>query len=630
MSSTGSLSPYGTAMPPALTSSMTRTSAAASTTDIGSASTTRTAPPASRSRTRSASSTSSRTATATQDATQTQSPSILLPGESRSQTPTPSPTPTPAPFSLSIGTVDGGGGLGDDGVLLLSDSLPPALIRLVLSRCPGVPGQLMPTLACGTVADGVAENEPLLHVAYLPSSTMALPCSIDGGQGITLPMSLQLLPPYATPGFSGVVSCSLTGADGAAMGTVSLGVTVAATLWPTFDDVIIVSESGISRSIGGFGPGNVNSTAALLAAAAESPQRARARALDGSGASGSAVNPMFSSAAVLAAMTRVWGGVEIPPDDVRPFSLTLFGSTPFVLRSRQRAFTSDTRVRVGAVLCNGTVASADGVWLVTTAPDPALLCGTASATAGCAYASLVIQNPPFVDLATGRVLGASLSCPPFCSNAIGGGLFPLAVASGNATTAAFVPANLDASSRAAVAIDFAATGSTGVTAARISAIASSSGMFFSASCSDSGLFTDPSTGACTNSSDPAFSFCAFGSGGACRACPRGAMCPGGNRAWPQRGYWSAAESSATVLSCIQPDALRKCLGWNAALGTAQCGAPYRQGSYLCSGDMGRGLAVASLPIERLLHSLFLSCTTCHAIPLRCTARSLRAGLLFGR
>lgn len=495
--------------------------------------------------------------------------------------------------------MEGGGGLGDDGVLLLSDSLPPALIRLVLSRCPGVPGQLTPTFACGIATDSVSGLAPQLIVAYLPASTMTLLCSSVGsersGQGIPLPTSLQLLPPYATQSFSGVVSCTLTGADGAAMGTASLGVTVSATLWPTFDDVIIVSESGVSRSIGGYGPGNVNSTAALLAAAAESSLGARARALGSSGASVSVVSPMFSSAAVLAAMTQVWGGVEIPADDIRPFSLTLFGSTPFVLRSRQRAFTSGTSVRVGAVLCNGTDASADGVWLVTTAPDPSLLCGTAAATVGCAYASLVIQNPPFINLATGRVLGASLSCPPFCSGAVGGGVFPLAVAIGNATTSAFVPANLDASSRAAVAIDLAATGGAGVTTARISAIASSSGMFFSASCSDSGLFTDPSTGACTNTSDPAFSFCAFGTGGECRACPRGSMCPGGPRAWPQRGYWSAAESSATVLSCIQPDALGKCLGWNAALGAAQCGAPYRQGSYLCSGKLGR--RGGGLPID---------------------------------
>jgi len=37
-----------------------------------------------------------------------------------------------------------------------------------------------------------------------------------------------------------------------------------------------------------------------------------------------------------------------------------------------------------------------------------------------------------------------------------------------------------------------------------------------------------------------------------------------------------------VIPCRLPGALEKCLGWNAAIGAAQCGESYLQGSYLCS------------------------------------------------
>ena len=38
----------------------------------------------------------------------------------------------------------------------------------------------------------------------------------------------------------------------------------------------------------------------------------------------------------------------------------------------------------------------------------------------------------------------------------------------------------------------------------------------------------------------------FGTGDQCNACPAGATCPGGNRVWPQAGYWNAGEESGYV------------------------------------------------------------------------------------
>ena len=46
----------------------------------------------------------------------------------------------------------------------------------------------------------------------------------------------------------------------------------------------------------------------------------------------------------------------------------------------------------------------------------------------------------------------------------------------------------------------------------------------------------------------------YGSGSACRPCPKGAYCPGGLRAWPLPGYWRdpSDESSYVVLACPLP------------------------------------------------------------------------------
>lgn len=68
--------------------------------------------------------------------------------------------------------------------------------------------------------------------------------------------------------------------------------------------------------------------------------------------------------------------------------------------------------------------------------------------------------------------------------------------------------------------------------------------------------------------------CAFGSGDSCRPCPRGAVCPGGSRAWPVPGYWSSAETSLSIAPCSHP-ATERCAGWSQALSTSVCGVGFR-------------------------------------------------------
>jgi hypothetical protein len=65
--------------------------------------------------------------------------------------------------------------------------------------------------------------------------------------------------------------------------------------------------------------------------------------------------------------------------------------------------------------------------------------------------------------------------------------------------------------------------------------------------------------------------CAFGSGDQCRACPRGAMCPGGYFALPLEGYWTADLSKTeAIVKCAEPAEVR-CLGWSDAEGKVLCG-----------------------------------------------------------
>ena len=75
--------------------------------------------------------------------------------------------------------------------------------------------------------------------------------------------------------------------------------------------------------------------------------------------------------------------------------------------------------------------------------------------------------------------------------------------------------------------------------------------------------------------------CAFGAGDRCRACPFGAVCPGGFKAQPLPGYWTEAVDTGVVLRC-QPPAEERCLGWDEGTELAVCGTGFLQGSSGCS------------------------------------------------
>eukprot|EP00163_Fabomonas_tropica_P015400 TRINITY_DN281_c0_g1_i10.p1 TRINITY_DN281_c0_g1~~TRINITY_DN281_c0_g1_i10.p1 ORF type:complete len:3420 (-),score=518.30 TRINITY_DN281_c0_g1_i10:122-10381(-) len=60
----------------------------------------------------------------------------------------------------------------------------------------------------------------------------------------------------------------------------------------------------------------------------------------------------------------------------------------------------------------------------------------------------------------------------------------------------------------------------------------------------------------------------YGAGDSCRPCPTHATCPGGNRIWPDPGFWNRDETSAAVFQCNPPEA---CLGGR----TSDCDLGYR-------------------------------------------------------
>eukprot|EP00163_Fabomonas_tropica_P022290 TRINITY_DN3888_c0_g1_i1.p1 TRINITY_DN3888_c0_g1~~TRINITY_DN3888_c0_g1_i1.p1 ORF type:complete len:4143 (-),score=879.03 TRINITY_DN3888_c0_g1_i1:311-12364(-) len=59
----------------------------------------------------------------------------------------------------------------------------------------------------------------------------------------------------------------------------------------------------------------------------------------------------------------------------------------------------------------------------------------------------------------------------------------------------------------------------------------------------------------------------YGRPGDCKACPTGAVCPGGNRVWPKAGFWNPGEDSGFVRQC---DPRSACPGCENALRASDC------------------------------------------------------------
>ena len=537
----------------------------------------------------------------------------------------------------------------------VSDSAAPVSFDLWFDRCPTGAYASM-TLTCGpdSAAPGVS-----LYVSQT-ASALSVVCVADGSP-FKLPVAVSATAAFQSAAGSIDLACEAFGVvSGVSLARSALPMQVTPAVWPLYGDVAVaaLASSGTLRSAL-FG--TVNATSALVsacttrrrnvatdaaAAAAASAAAARAANATASNATQSATpsaapdpppaapvpacsldDALADPGAVLAAAKDMWGLLSVAPNSSAVFTVTLLGRSTLLLRSARRAFDPNTTVTLGRSACNVSAVSSDGAWLVLQTPDAADLCSLELDADGdpvgeCGYQTLTLTNPPPATLpAAGAV---QLSCPPFCPGGLGTSVPWSAASAGSrgSTSATFVLAAPPLPGALGFPVPIAAA------PAASSSAPITTGIYYAASCAASGLYTDPSSGVCAKADNPAAANCAFGSGGNCvqvrcagfhsrrvriqtarfaPQCPRGALCPGGSRAWPLPGYYTTSESSGVVLSCLPPDPTSRCVvrraavaaalpqpppslllpphrsceGWNSTTGLSQCGAAYRQGSYLC-------------------------------------------------
>lgn len=146
--------------------------------------------------------------------------------------------------------------------------------------------------------------------------------------------------------------------------------------------------------------------------------------------------------------------------------------------------------------------------------------------------------------------------------------------------------------------------------------ATTAGLRYVAQCQGFTDFTIP--GVCDNATHPLSRNCAFGSGDHCSPCPtyeseQAAVCPGGSRAWPLRGFYTPSEDSGFVERCVAP-AEERCLGWSQEQGRQLCGEAYS----------GTGCSACAMNFYRTLEG---SCKACP--PPTPISTIARLALLFG-
>jgi hypothetical protein len=372
-------------------------------------------------------------------------------------------------------------------------------------------------------------------------------------------VELRITAAYLSSSGEALLRCSIFEAETSRLvARVAVPVSVASTVWPIWEDAIMLSDDGSFTSTR-FG-WRVNATNELLEAAATHDHAYLQfyEALDLPIAVFDAVSAVAANRS-LPFNNNIGGRSE--------FSLTLNGPTKLVLVAPRRSFVFDSTAVLGAAPCNVHGVSASGKMLLLTTPSFAEVCPAASnARSDCGYVPLTVYT-----------MGVGLSCPPFCPGVVGdantilssGGFGPSAVLPGGAYEIAWLPPR-SAVGSAALAIP-----------ASPAMVSTSIGLYYALECFQTGHFTDPSSGACANASNPASFYCAYGSADSCRRCDSNALCPGGSRMWPRQGAWAATSTSGTVLTCPAP-ATERCIGWDAAADTAICGPKYRAGSYLCS------------------------------------------------
>jgi hypothetical protein len=214
-----------------------------------------------------------------------------------------------------------------------------------------------------------------------------------------------------------------------------------------------------------------------------------------------------------------------------PFTLAVNGARVLALEGN---FTGmQVEVTMSSMPC--TILAVSDRYLVVETPSYSVVCGN-HAEEDCGLQSLAV---------TVSFLGHSLTlaCPPFCPG---------------------------------VPFEVHPSGMFGTSEYSVTDRTSSCGIYYLQPCQ--APYVSPMTGVCTNTSHPDAILCAFGAGDSCSPCLRGAVCPGGFRAWPRAGFWSSGPTSINILPCATP--AYRCTGFDIVASMSGCAAGYH--GFACS------------------------------------------------
>ena len=182
-----------------------------------------------------------------------------------------------------------------------------------------------------------------LHVAVVPDS-FTFSCDVNSAwriEDVTLPFTVSIIPVFRSPSGVDTLACSLVGSDGSGMGNANVTVLKTATLWPLFDDSIVIMGDGTMVSVS---LGAMNGTSALLSRSCLAPSlESTAQGTNTSFCTVSAA--LKDPSVVLNATVALWDGQQLPrPQNVSSvevalasmpeFSLTLLGKSWLALRSQ--------------------------------------------------------------------------------------------------------------------------------------------------------------------------------------------------------------------------------------------------------------------------------------------------------
>ena len=368
-----------------------------------------------------------------------------------------------------------------------------------------------------------------------------------------------------------------------------LPVTVMRQPWPLISDVIIHRPNGMVRSMWRNSSADISSQ---LFAAADAAAMLSANAI---GTRTNVTALLDFSEIVIDALQRA-GLLDRPAisaKDLPPFQVlapvgsrvsVIAGSWAFGASStggNPSGFSAGQAVTVGGAPC--AVVWTTELVFHCTLPSWREACGGSGDPEDggtCGGLPIAITTTHRVAAASGETRSnVRLSCPPLCPGGQDASLPYLVAASsaGAASAVVAVPAWFEASASAPSASNQVRLASP----YQLARLFVTTGLqLLPPPCENSNSAPDLESGVCTDHTNNRSRDCLYGSGARCSPCATGALCPGGYRMWSRPGFYLPNEAAKQPAPCIEP-ALERCVGWDRASGTTQCGIGYKAGSPGC-------------------------------------------------